>query len=138
MLEGGKTLFFYFNNSQSYPKSVSARKKNEVFRESLLGHFSSEKGRYTLSASAELSVPLEHHGGAGGVVDLDIVVCIALVILSRVGEVFAADYIATLAAEAGVVGCKFHGILSWSWNLGDIVWYRRFSMPIKDKEQVAV
>ena len=47
-----KVDIFYFNNSQSYPKSASARKQNDSFAESLLGHFSSEKGRYTLSALA--------------------------------------------------------------------------------------
>ena len=83
-------------------------------------------------------MPLKHHSCASSVIYLYIVVQVAVRILLGVGEVFAADYIATLAAEAGVIGCKFHGILSWSWNLGDIVLYRLFSMPIKDKEQVAV
>ena len=50
-----KVDIFYFNNSQSYPKSASAQKKNEVFPK-VFGEAFFKKLRYTLSASASKEV----------------------------------------------------------------------------------
>ena len=66
-------------------------------------------------------MPLQHQGCAGGVVDLDVVVQVAVVVLLAVGEVFAADCLATLTTEAGVVCSKLESIFTRARYFGNIV-----------------
>lgn len=83
-------------------------------------------------------MPLEDKGGAGGVVDFDVVVQVAILILLGVGEVLATHGIAALTAKFRVVSCQLNSILARARNLCNIVWNRGLVVPVEDKEQVRV